>query len=98
MSALAAPAFAAALLGAPREQPLALPGVPLRTLEATLTLTSALANTTVAEAEARNDLRVLAIDGRWSPKPDATLAPDTRIAIVGTREACDAVLERGQST
>jgi Trk K+ transport system NAD-binding subunit len=71
--------------------------VPLRVLEAKLNPGSPFAGHAVEDVEAGTALRVLAIDGAWGPKPHATLTPESRLAIVGTREACDALLEARQS-
>jgi Trk K+ transport system NAD-binding subunit len=93
VSALAAPSFSAALLGRRPVQPLALSNVPLRVLETTIPESWPHAGKRVGELHERSELRVLALDGRWRPREDDTLAPGLRVSIVGTREACDALLD-----
>ena len=98
VSALAAPAFSAALLGRRPVQPLALSNVPLRVLETTIPETWPHAGRSIREAHQAEDLRVLALDGRWRPRDDSALAPGLAVSVVATREACDALLDaRAQS-
>ena len=92
VSALAAPAFAAALLGRPLAEPLPISSVPLRVLDAALPLGSPFAGRTIRDIQADGGLRILAVDERWRPRTDLPLPPRARVAVVGTREACDALL------
>jgi Trk K+ transport system NAD-binding subunit len=96
VSGLAAPAFTAALLGREHAvaEPLPLSSVPLRVLEAAVPPGAAFAGQTVGALHRGSELRVLALDGRWRPREDLVLAPGARVAVVGTREACDQLVER----
>ena len=92
VSALAAPAFTAALLGRPLAQALPLSNVPLRVLEVEVPASSRFAGRAIRELHHEGELRVLAVDGRWRPRDDQPVAAGTTIAVVGTREACDDLL------
>jgi Trk K+ transport system NAD-binding subunit len=92
VSALAAPAFAAALLGRPLAAPLPLSNVPLRVLDAPLPIGSPLEGRTIRDVQADGGLRILAVDGRWRPRTDLELVRGAHVSVVGTREACDALL------
>lgn len=89
---LAAPQFAAALLGRALTDTLPISNVPLRVLETVVPVGSAIAGGTVGDAEARGGLRFLHCDGRWRPRPDYPISAGEPIAVVGTREACDELL------
>ena len=73
VSALAAPAFSAALLGRARAQPLALPNVPLRVLETTIPDGWPHAGEPIRALHQQSELRVLALDGQWRPRDDTEL-------------------------
>ncbi len=92
VSALAAPAFSAALLGRLSAQPLALSNVPLRVLETRIPEGWPLARQLIRDVHHGNELRVLALDGRWFPRDDLELIPGHAISVVATREACDQLL------
>ena len=92
VSALAAPAFAAALLGRPLAEPMPLSNMPLRVLEAALPIDSPLVGRTIRDVQAEGELRILAVDGRWRPRTDLELTAQAQVSVVGTREACDALL------
>jgi Trk K+ transport system NAD-binding subunit len=92
VSALAAPAFAAALMGRPLVRPAPLPGVPLRVLETEVPEDSGLAGRSIREVQADGPIRVLALDGRWLPRDDLTIEPGAAIAVVATREQADDLL------
>jgi Trk K+ transport system NAD-binding subunit len=92
VSALAAPAFSAALLGRVSAQPLALSNVPLRVLETRIPEGWPHARRTIRDVHHGNELRVLALDGRWFPRDDLELIPGQAISVVATRDACDALL------
>jgi Trk K+ transport system NAD-binding subunit len=94
VSALAAPAFTAALLGRRVAEPLPLSTVALRVLETEVGPGSAIVGETVSALHHRRDLRVLALDGRWRPREDLVVEAGAAIAVVGTREACDDVVSR----
>lgn len=89
---LAAPPFAAALLGRELGEPLPVSNMPLRLLETTIPAQSPLVGRTVREAEAGGGLRFLHCGGRWRPRTNLELVAGEEIAVVGTREACDALL------
>jgi Trk K+ transport system NAD-binding subunit len=97
MSALAAPVFAAALLGRPLAQPLSLPNVPLRVIETALPQNSALAGRTIKEIHAQRELRVLSAGGAWRPRDDIVLTPGTRLSVIATQGASDDLLDTPQS-
>jgi hypothetical protein len=42
--------------------------------------------------QADGGLRILAVDGRWRPRTDLELTAQAQVSVVGTREACDALL------
>jgi Trk K+ transport system NAD-binding subunit len=92
VSALAAPAFAAALMGRPLGRPAPLPGVPLRVLETEVPEGSGLAGRSIGDVQADGPIRVLALDGRWLPRDDLTIEPGAAIAVVATREQADDLL------
>lgn len=92
VAALAAPAFAAALLGRPLATPLPLSNVPLRVLETVVPGGSPFDGATVAAVEAAAQLRVVTIGSYWRPAPDAPIHAGENVAVVGTREACDELL------
>jgi Trk K+ transport system NAD-binding subunit len=92
VSALAAPAFTAALLGRPLAEPLPLSNVALRVLEAEVMPESPLAGRMIRDVNAGSELRILALDGRWRPRDDLMLQPGATIAVVGTRRGCDTVV------
>lgn len=92
VSALAAPAFTAALLGRPLAEPLPLSNVALRVLEAQVRPESPLAGRLIRDVNAGSELRVLALNDRWRPRDDLAIEPGARIAVVGTRRGCDAVV------
>lgn len=89
VSALAAPAFTAALLGRRAAQQLPISTVALRVLEAEVGPGSAIVGATVQALHHERDLRVLALDGRWRPREDLVVEAGAAISIVGTREACE---------
>lgn len=89
---LAAPQFAAALLGRAMAEPLPISNVPLRLLETAMPEGSPLLGRTVAEVEADGGLRFLHCGGRWRPRRNIELTAGEEVAVVGTREACDALL------
>jgi Trk K+ transport system NAD-binding subunit len=91
VAGLAAPALAAALLGRPLAEPLALSNVPLRVLEVTVRSSSRWAGSTVAALEATG-LRVVTCAGRWHVRPDYPIEAGDAVAVVGTRLACDGLL------
>lgn len=91
VAALAAPAFAAALLDRPLSAPLPLSSSPLRTAEA-----PAPEATTVGALEAAGTLRVLAVDRAWLPPADHPVLPGAQLAVVGTRDACDRLLREAE--
>lgn len=93
VSALAAPAFTAALLGLPVAQPLALSNVPLRVLEARVPDGSKVAGRLIRDVHRERELRVLALDGRWRPRDDLVLEIGSSVSVVGTRDACDDLLD-----
>ena len=92
VSALAAPAFSAALLGRLSAQQLALTNVPLRVLETRIPEGWPLARRQIRDVHHGNELRVLSLDGRWFPRDDLELIPGHAISVVATREACDQLL------
>lgn len=92
VSALAAPAFAAALLGRALGEPVPLSNVALRVLETEVGARSSLAGRSICDVNASGDLRVLAIDGRWRPRDSVVIGPGATVALVGTREGCDAAI------
>ncbi len=92
VSALAAPAFAAALLGRPLAEPLPVSNIPLRVLDAPLPVDSPLVGRTIRDVQSDGALRILAVDGRWRPRTDLELTAQAVVSVVGTREACDALL------
>ena len=95
VSALAAPSFSAALLGRTPAQPLSLSNVPLRVLETRIPQSWPHAGARVHELHKGNELRVLAIDGKWFPRDDTQLQPGQAVSVVATKEACDALTARG---
>jgi Trk K+ transport system NAD-binding subunit len=92
VSALSAPAYAAALLDRPLSEPLPIANVALRVLEAALPAGSPLAGRRVRDVQGEGRLRVLAVDGRWMPRTDLPLQVGSRVSVVGTRDGCDALL------
>lgn len=94
VSALAAPAFTAALLGRPLSEPLPLSNVAMRVLEAEVSPDSPLAGRLIREINSGNELRVLALNGRWRPRDTVAIEPGATVAVVGTRRGCDSVLAR----
>jgi Trk K+ transport system NAD-binding subunit len=98
VSALSAPAFAAALLDRPLSEPLPIANVALRVLEAALPEGSPLAGRLIREVQGEGRLRILAVDGRWMPRTDLRLEVGTRVSAVGTRRACDALLAGAPAT
>jgi Trk K+ transport system NAD-binding subunit len=91
VSALAAPAFTAALLRRNVAEPLPLSNVALRVLETEVGPGSEIVGETVSALHHRRDLRVLALGGRWRPREDLVVEAGAASAVVGTREACDDV-------
>jgi Trk K+ transport system NAD-binding subunit len=91
VSALAAPAFAAALLERPLAEPLPLSNVPLRVVEHPIPAGNIYEGARVADLHAKRELRILALDGRWLPAGDEVLEAGMEVAAVGTREACEAL-------
>lgn len=89
---LAAPSFAAALLGRELGEPLPVSNMPLRLVETTIAPGSMLVGRTVRDAEAEGGLRFLHCGGRWRPRTNLELGAGDEIAVVATREACDALL------
>ena len=93
VSALAAPAFSAALLGRAA-------GPAARALRTSRCACWRRGSRRAGRSPASrsgdvhhgNDLRVLALDGRWLPRDDRELVPGHAISVVATREACDALL------
>jgi Trk K+ transport system NAD-binding subunit len=94
VSALAAPAFTAALLRRNVAEPLPLSNVALRVLETEVGPGSEIVGETVSALHHRRDLRVLALDGRWRPREDLVVEAGAAISVVGTREACEDVGSR----
>jgi Trk K+ transport system NAD-binding subunit len=94
VSALAAPAFSAALLGRVPAQPLSLSNVPLRVLETRIPANWPHAGQLIRDVHLGHELRVLALDGRWFPRDDQPLEPGQAVSVVATREACDALTAR----
>jgi Trk K+ transport system NAD-binding subunit len=94
VSALAAPSFSAALLGRTPAQPLSLSNVPLRVLETRIPHSWPHAGERIRDLHEHNELRVLALDGRWFPRDDQPLEPGQAVSVVATREACDALTAR----
>jgi Trk K+ transport system NAD-binding subunit len=88
VSALAAPAFTAALLRRNVAEPLPLSTVALRVLETEVGVGSEIVGETVSALHHGRDLRVLALDGRWRPREDLVIAAGATISVVGTRAAC----------
>jgi Trk K+ transport system NAD-binding subunit len=89
---LAAPAFTAALLGRPLATALALSNVPLRVVDTVVPADWASIGVPIGEINRGRALRVLALDGRWRPRHDLAPEAGMTISVVGTREACDALL------
>lgn len=89
---LAAPVFAAALVGRELGEPLPVSNMPLRLLEIAMPASSPLIGRTVAQAEEAGGLRFLHCGGRWRPRTNLELTAGEQVAVVGTREACDALL------
>jgi hypothetical protein len=48
----------------------------------------------VKDLHAGNELRVLAIDGKWFPRDDTELQVGQAVSVVATKEACDALTAR----
>jgi Trk K+ transport system NAD-binding subunit len=94
VSALAAPSFSAALLGRTPAQPLSLSNVPLRVLETRIPQNWPHVGERIRDLHEHNELRVLALDGRWFPRDDHSLEPGQAVSVVATREACDALTAR----
>jgi Trk K+ transport system NAD-binding subunit len=94
VSALAAPAFTAALLGRRAAEPLPISTVALRVLETEVGAGSEIVGATVQALHHERDLRVLALDGRWRPREDLVIEAGAAVSIVGTREACDDLVLR----
>jgi Trk K+ transport system NAD-binding subunit len=94
VSALAAPAFTAALLGRAPAQELPISSVALRVLETEVGPGSAVVGETIQALHRRRDLRVLALGGRWRPREDIVIEAGAAISVVGTREACEDVLSQ----
>jgi len=92
VSALAAPAFSAALLGRQRAEALPLSNVPLRVLETEVPPGSPLVGRRVRDVHDDGELRILALGGRWRPRDDLSVDAGAPIAVVGTRRACDELL------
>jgi Trk K+ transport system NAD-binding subunit len=94
VSALAAPAFTAALLGRHAAQELPISSIALRVLETEVGPGSEVVGETIQALHRRCDLRVLALDGRWRPREDIVIRAGAAISLVGTREACEDVMSR----
>ena len=94
MSALAAPAFTAALLRRSVAEPLPLSNVALRVLETEVGPGSEIVGETISALHHGRDLRVLALDGRWRPREDLAVEAGATISVVGTREACEDIGSR----
>ena len=92
VSALAAPAFTAALLGRPGTAALALSNVPLRVTDAAVGAGSRFAGRMLRDIHREDELRVLALDGRWHPRDDLRLHAGAVVSVVGTRGACEELL------
>lgn len=92
VSALAAPAFSAALLGRQHVEALPLSNVPLRVLETDVPAGSALVGRLVRDVHHDGELRILALGDRWRPRDDLSVDAGAPIAVVGTRRACDELL------
>jgi Trk K+ transport system NAD-binding subunit len=92
ISALAAPAFSAALLDRPSAVALPLSNVPLRVLETQVPDGSALVGRLIRDVHRDGELRILALGEQWRPRDDLSLQAGARIAVVGTRRACDELL------
>lgn len=94
VSALAAPAFTAALLGRRAAEPLPISTVELRVLETEVGAGSEVVGATLQALHHERDLRVLSLDGRWRPREDLVVEAGATISIVGTRDACDDLVLR----
>ena len=92
ISALAAPAFSAALLGRERAEALPLSNVPLRVLETQVSPGSPLVGRLIRDVHRDGQLRILALDSAWRPRDDQPVQAGATIAVVGTRHACDELL------
>ncbi|MEA2155172.1 MAG: hypothetical protein QOE11_1312 [Solirubrobacteraceae bacterium] len=92
ISALAAPAFCAVLLGRGRAAALPLSNVPLRVLETEVPAGSPLIGRRIRDVHHDGELRILALAGTWRPRDDLSVAAGAAIAVVGTRRACDELL------
>jgi Trk K+ transport system NAD-binding subunit len=87
VSALAAPAFAAAIVRRRVEATVPLGARALAVAEVPAPAGSVLAGRTVADAQAALDLAVLALGDRWWPPPDARMAPGARVLVFASGEA-----------
>jgi Trk K+ transport system NAD-binding subunit len=94
VSALAAPAFAAALLRRPLAQPLSVSSVPLRVLRTTVPAGSPLVGRRVGDLHREGHMHVLALGGRWRPWDGVEVQPDDAISVVITRDASDELVAR----
>jgi Trk K+ transport system NAD-binding subunit len=92
ISALAAPAFSAALLDRHSAVALPLSNVPLRVLETHVPDGSALVGRLIRDVHRDGELRILALNEQWRPRDDLSLQAGAQIAVVGTRHACDELL------
>jgi Trk K+ transport system NAD-binding subunit len=89
VSALAAPAFSAALLGRPLAQPLSGTGVPMRVLRTTVPPDSPLVGRSVGDLHRERRMHVLSLGGRWRPWDGVQVQAGDAIALVITRDAAD---------
>jgi Trk K+ transport system NAD-binding subunit len=94
VSALAAPAFAAALLGRPLAQPLSVTAVPLRVLSTSVPAGSRLVGRRVGDLHRERGMHVVALGGRWRPWDGVQVAAGDAISVVTTRDTADSLLAR----
>jgi len=93
VSALAAPAFVAAIV---RRRIVATVPLGSRALAVADLPGAALAGRTVGEAEAELELRVLARDDAWWPPGPTPIEPDSRLLVLASREGLAAAYGTGR--
>ena len=93
VSALAAPAFVAAIV---RRRIVATVPLGSRALAVADLPGTALAGRTVGEAEAELELRVLARDDAWWPPDPTPIEPDSRLLVLASREGLAAAYGTGR--
>lgn len=94
VSALAAPAFLAAIVRRRVEATVALGARALAVAEVPVPEGSALAGRTVAEVEAELELRVLALDDAWWPPADRRIDPGARPLVLASGNGLTTALGR----